>query len=137
MVNGTTVVGTTVIWTEDYDNAGPSANTPLGTDPRDVNGNRFLDHYPLPASFASAGTNTPIGTVRLEAQDPRYTWLLTVRQSNPPTAPPANSNVDVVVFFNRAIEDIGTDELLYQAAFTGGSVLVACRVWCDGGQHSD
>jgi hypothetical protein len=116
LANGT---GSTVIWTEDTDGAGPIANTAAGLDPRDINfnGNRVLDHYPLPLSFVNSG----IGAVRLEAQDPRYTWLLTMRQPSPTNG---TASVDVVVFFNRSIENIGTDELLYQASFALGSTQV-------------
>ncbi len=117
--NVTAINGSTVLWTEDIDGAGPNASTTNGTDPRDLNFNHSIDHYPLPLSFTTAG----IGVVRLEAQDPRYTWLLTVRQPNPPTVP-RSAGVDVVVFFNRSMENIGTDEVLYQAGFTIGSPQV-------------
>gem|GEM_PF-5313075 len=101
---------TTLVWTEDYDGTGTY------TVAKDLNNNGVLDHYPLPASFVSSG----IGIVRLEAQDPRYTWLLTFRQPNPQTSP-VSANVDVVVFFNRSLENIGVDEVLYEAYFALGS----------------
>jgi hypothetical protein len=107
---------TTVIWTEDLNGSG----LPAG---QDFNNNGVVDHYPLPVGFATAGVATPIGIVRLEAQDPRYTWLMTVRQTQPQTTP-ATANVDVVVFFNRSVENIGTDELLYDAGFSLGSTQV-------------
>jgi len=105
--------GTTVLWTEDTNSNGV-------LDPgEDLNGNGNLDHYPLPASFVNLG----VGIIRIELQERRYTWLLTVRQSNPQTTPPS-ANVDCVVFFKRSMENIGVDEALYQAVFTIGSTQV-------------
>jgi hypothetical protein len=109
--------GTTVLWTEDT-----NSNGTLDAG-EDLNFNGNLDHYPLPPSFAVAGVNTIMGIVRIELQERRYTWMLNVRQSNPQTTP-SSASVDVVVFFKRSIENIGADELLYQASFTQGSNLV-------------
>jgi hypothetical protein len=93
----------TVVWTEDK-----NANNAL--DPgEDVNGNGNLDHYPLPASFV------PGGKVRIELQERRYTWLLTLR----PDALGKSASVDVVVFFKRKFE-VNVDEMLYQANFLSG-----------------
>jgi hypothetical protein len=113
---------TAFVWTEDIDGAGPNATTAAGGDQRDINHNSNLDHYPLPASFVNSG----VGIVRIELQERRYTWLLTVRQSYPQTTPPSAS-VDVVVFFKRTIENIGVDEALYPAVFTQGSTQVAVQ----------
>jgi len=108
VANGAT---STVYWTEDVDSAGNQNGTYATA--KDVNSNGVLDHYPLPTSFVNSG----IGAIRLEAQDPRYTWLLTLRQSG-------SAGVDVVVFFNRSLENIGTDEVLYPAGFSLGSPQV-------------
>src|SRR5579872_7045781 len=96
-----------IMWTEDTNNNG---NLDAG---EDVNLNGILDHYPLPLNFQA------IGNVRLELQDQRYTWLLTVRQLAAGVA-----NVDVVVFFKRPIVDIGREEVLYPAVFTLGNTQV-------------
>ncbi|MBI3862232.1 MAG: hypothetical protein HY290_10090 [Planctomycetia bacterium] len=80
-----------------------------------MNGNGVLDYHYLPSSFA---LNT-LGKVRVEVQERRYTWLLTVRQNATNSA-----NVDVVVFFKRALENIATDEMLHDARFTMGSTKV-------------
>ena len=119
--NITRILGTTVKWTEDIDDTGPNATTAAGNDPRDVNHNKNLDHYPLPQSFVNSGG---IGVVCIELQERRYTWLLTVRQSNPQTSPPSAS-VDCVVYFKRTIENIGVDELMYETHFRLGSQLAA------------
>ncbi len=84
-----------------------------------MNGNGALDTHLLPSSFINAisTTGTPLlGKVRVELQERRYTWLLTVRQSSTTAA-----SVDVVVYFKRTLENIATDELLYQTTFTQGS----------------
>jgi hypothetical protein len=85
----------TIKWTEDVNNNGT-------LDPgEDINGNGTLDLYPLPASFV------PGGKVRIELQERRYNWLLTVRRDSQ-----SGANVDVVVFFKRRF-DINTDEYLF------------------------
>src|SRR5262249_42071308 len=81
-----------------------------------------LDHNALPQSFINAITvnaGQVLGKVRIELLERRYTWLLTVRQNSTTSA-----NVDVVVFFGRTMENITTDELLYNAVFTQGSTQV-------------
>ncbi len=82
----------------------------------DANGNGILDDYPLPASFV------PGGRVRLEIQERRYSWLLTIRNSGAPAAP--SESVDVVVFFQRKF-DLNTDEYLYPATFNAGNMQVS------------
>jgi hypothetical protein len=102
-----------IMWTEDI-----NSNGQLDAG-EDLNNNGSLDHYPLPAAFVNSG----IGNVRIEIQDRRYTWLITVRQ-------PAGAvgggigDVDVVIFFNRKIETIGDDERLYLALFNAGRQIV-------------
>jgi hypothetical protein len=112
---------TTFIWTEDINGNGNLDSTAATTE--DVNSNGTLDNNALPASFISAisGTGAPLlGKVRVEMQERRYSWLLTVRQSSPGVA-----SVDVVVFFKRSLEDISTNELLYETVFTQGSTQAA------------
>jgi hypothetical protein len=104
--NGAAANTTTIFWTEDLNGNG-------ALDPgEDVNGNGFADQYGLPAAFVAGG----IGKVRIEVQERRYTWLLTVRMDAQGVQP----SVDVVVFFQRKF-DINSDELLYPATFTSGS----------------
>ena len=124
---------TTLFWTEDINsNGNPDFNVAGPFDAavnstEDVNNNGMLDHYPLSQSFLNAvssnGTvaNAVLGKVRIEVQDRRYTWMLTVRQNSPGVA-----SVDVVVFFRRPLgaDDISTNEILYQAVFTQGSTQV-------------
>jgi hypothetical protein len=101
IVGGTDTVNT-IKWTEDINGNGT-------LDPgEDLNGNGTLDLYPLPASFI------PGGKVRIELQERRYTWLLTVRKST------GAASVDIVVFFKRRFNPVA-DELLYPATFTAGS----------------
>src|SRR4029077_2061436 len=95
-----------ILWTEDINGSGALAG-------QDINGNGNLDQYPLPASFAVAGTI--VGRVRIEQQDQRYTWLLTVRQSAG-----GIGSVDVVVYFNRPTDDLN-EEALFPATFFSGS----------------
>jgi hypothetical protein len=96
---------TTILWTEDINNTGGAAATGA-----DVNGNGVLDYYGLPASFIAGG----IGNVRIEVQERRYSWLLTVRKDIGGAA-----SVYVVVFFKRKF-DVNVDEMLYQATFQSG-----------------
>lgn len=100
----TKVTGDTVSWTENATGV-------------DANSNNIMDDYPLPAGFVSlfvtVGGVTTSGNVRVEIQERRYTWLLTVRQQ----ASGLSSDIDVVVFFNRPFESIADDEVLYPAQF--------------------
>lgn len=103
----TKVSGDTVSWTENATGV-------------DANGNNIMDDYPLPTGFLnlfvtdSKGVkNNVSGNVRVEIQERRYTWLLTVRQQ----ASGLSSDIDVVVFFNRPFESIADDEVLYPAQF--------------------
>jgi Tfp pilus assembly protein PilV len=57
------------------------------------------------------GTFTPVAA-RVETQDTRYSWILTVR----PTS--GGANVTVTVFFNRPL--VSTDEIVYPASGTDG-----------------
>jgi hypothetical protein len=63
---------------------------------------------PLTANF------TPV-MARVETQEPRYTWLLTVR---PSSSPGGLSNVEVTVFFNRTLTP--SDEQAYTATGADG-----------------
>jgi len=74
--------------------------------PTAINGNTVAWADPLPPAF------TP-SKVRVELQDRRYTWLLTVRQDRI-----GDSTADVVVFFNRALSP--QDELLLPATIWAG-----------------
>ena len=122
---GQIVAGTdtanTVKWTEDVNSSGA-----LGGVNTDLNGNGILDDNGLPPSFVTNG----IGKVRIEQQERRYTWLLTVRKNSTGT----NADVDVVVFFKRPIEEFQTtakgyagDEVLIPAVFTSGTTLVSVQ----------
>ncbi|MBT6155789.1 MAG: hypothetical protein HOL01_01290 [Planctomycetaceae bacterium] len=62
--------------------------------------------------FANAGI--AVGMARLETREPRYTWLLTVRQS--PSG--LRAQVDVVVLFRRP-DPSTIGEKHYEAVFTG------------------
>ncbi|MBS0262756.1 MAG: hypothetical protein JSS02_12450 [Planctomycetes bacterium] len=97
---------TTLQWTEDLNNNNTLDNG------EDVNFNGSLDTHYLPTSF----TAQTLGKVRVEIQERRYSWLLTVRQNSQNSA-----SIDVVVFFQRALENIGVDEVLYNTVFTQGS----------------
>jgi Tfp pilus assembly protein PilV len=58
---------------------------------------------------------------RVEMQDRRYTWMLTVRP-NPPAQPGSSLpawNVTVTVFFNRSL--VASDEQVYQATGADGA----------------
>ena len=88
----------------------------------DLNGNGTLEDFPLPFSFiaGTATAGTAIGKVRIETQERRYTWLLTVRKN----ATGSQGDCDVVVFFKRPVEDIVTDETVYPATFIQGNTQV-------------
>jgi hypothetical protein len=108
--NGAAANTTTIFWTEDLNGNG-------ALDPgEDVNGNGFADQYGLPAAFVARG----IGKVRIEVQERRYTWLLTVRMDAQGVQP----SVDVVVFFQRKF-DLNIDEYLFPATFISGSNQVS------------
>ena len=64
---------------------------------------------PLPATpnFAT------LSEVRIESQQRRYSWLMTVRR---PIAEESDPSVDLVVFFNRSLT--AEDETIYPAHFT-------------------
>ena len=70
----------------------------------------------LPASFLANVSG--IGKVRIEFQERRYSWLLTVRKDGA-----GGADVSVVVFFQRRF-DPAIDEALYGATFTVGSTSV-------------
>ena len=100
----------TIKWTEDVDSTGVYSLA------KDLNRNGVLDDNPLPASLLTKG----VGKVRIETQERRYSWLLTVRKDEA-----GGANVDVVVFFKRPLETIFIDELLYPAFFTAGNTTVS------------
>lgn len=64
----------------------------------------------LPAGFTTAGN------VRLQTQDRRYTWLLTVRTELDINFRPLTADIDVVVFFKRGYS---TDDEFEYTTFTG------------------
>ena len=70
----------------------------------------------LPTSLTTNASG--IGKVRIEMQERRYTWLLTVRKDFA-----GGASVDVVVFFQRRF-DPAIDEALYAANFVAGSTVV-------------
>jgi prepilin-type N-terminal cleavage/methylation domain-containing protein len=105
-----------ITWTEDLNGNGQvdsgedvnySSNTSITIPPA------VPDNFPLPSGFVP-------GKVRIETQDRRYTWLLTVRRDS--SGLPGGATVDVVVFFNRKFEL--ADERLYTAVFNSGSQQV-------------
>jgi hypothetical protein len=98
----TQVTGNTIQWSENANGV-------------DANGDGTFEDYPLPTSF------TPGGKVRIELQERRYSWLLTVRKDTL-----GGASVDVVVFFKRKF-DINTDEYLFPATFTSGSNQVVVQ----------
>lgn len=101
----TQLSGNTIYWTEDL-----NGNSTLDTG-EDKNYNNSLDNHPLPSSF------TPV-KVRIESQERRYTWLLTVRDRNyVAAANSATMDLDVVIFFRRFYDET-VDDLLYDAKFT-------------------
>jgi hypothetical protein len=112
----------TIKWTEDSDSTGTL------TAAKDFNGNGVLDDNSLPPSFVTGASG--IGKVRIEQQERRYTWLLTVRKNNTGT----QGDVDVVVFFKRpfdefqkSIKGYAGDEVLIQAAFQQGNTQVSVQ----------
>lgn len=108
-IDTTTTAGSTIVyWTEDFDGDGTINGSEV-----DVNQNGTADAYALPTNFVTNG----IGLVRIETQDRRYTWLLTVRRDAS-----GSSDVDVVVFFGRKFSL--DDEQMYSAVFTTGSPQV-------------
>jgi hypothetical protein len=80
-----------------------------------INGDTITWNAALPVSLTANG----IGKVRIEWQERRYTWLLTVRMDAAGNSP----SVDVVVFFLRKFDPL-TDELLYPAVFTANNTQV-------------
>src|SRR5690606_17784464 len=55
--------------------------------------------------------NFEIGMIKIETQDIRYSYMLTVRNTGGPSlTPPDRAQVDVVVFFNRG----GSDSNLHE-----------------------
>ena len=66
---------------------------------------------PLPGGFT-------ITKVRVQIQERRYTWLLTVRKSDFGNPMSLSASVDVVVFFNRSATQ--EDEIVYPALFGRG-----------------
>jgi hypothetical protein len=88
-----------VLWTEDTNGNGQ-------LDPgEDSNLNGGLDLHPLPPNFV-------VTSIRLEAPEVRYSWLLTIRRVISGLA-----EVDVVVYFRRSLpadpDDAKSDERLY------------------------
>lgn len=96
----------TISWSEDLDSDGA-----LDTG-EDVNGNGALDVYPLPGNFVP-------GRVMIQAQERRYSYLLTCRKEVGYDA--ASADVDVVVFADRSIDNPVEQEQLFNAQFVVGS----------------
>ncbi len=69
----------------------------------------WATNEPLPPSFLNN-----LSEVRVETFDPRYTWMLTVRKKG--ISGGSVTEIDCVVFFNRATED-PEEELVHNAAF--------------------
>ena len=93
-----------VLWTEDTNGNGQ-------LDPgEDSNLNGGLDLHPLPPNFV-------VTSIRLEAPEVRYSWLLTIRRVISGLA-----EVDVVVYFRRSLpadpDDAKSDERLYPVVTT-------------------
>jgi hypothetical protein len=88
-----------------------------------VSQTRLITNIASPASspVVSWSTNDPLtgtftpATARIETQDVRYTWLLTVMPSTSAGGP---SNVEVTVFFNRTLTSL--DEQAYTATGADG-----------------
>jgi hypothetical protein len=98
------ISGQTIIWDEDLD-----GDLLLGGG-EDLNNNGVLDGEPLPAGFTA-------DQIRIETQERRYTWLLTIRNSTISPGLPfpddheVTANVDVAVFFRRPLSS--EDERVY------------------------
>lgn len=114
------IVGNNAIWNEDTDSDGA---VDAG---EDVNGNGVLDvSGPLPATFGT------VGRVRIETQERRFTWMLTVRKD-----PAGVADVTVVVFFRRrfgdsvssATEHADEDPWTNTNAFIAGSTQVTLPI---------
>jgi hypothetical protein len=110
----------TVTWTEDVNGNGTldsgedvnySSSTAVAA-PAAV-----PDNNALPTAFVTGGR------VRIETQDRRYTWLLTVRRDG--SGLPGGATVDVVVFFGRKFSI--DDERLYTAVFNASSNQVTVK----------
>jgi hypothetical protein len=67
---------------------------------------------PLGASF------TPV-SARIETQDTRYTWMLTVHPNPPAATGGASWNVTATIFFNRPL--VSSDEQVYPATGADGA----------------
>lgn len=85
-----------IYWSEDIDDD-------QTFDPgEDSNSNGTLEAFPLSPAF-------PIGLVRVQTRERRYTWMMTVRVR--PQGPSTLYNYDLAVFFRRSFN--ATDEQLY------------------------
>ncbi len=73
-----------------------------------ISGNTISWTNPLPNNglyYNGTNGNGQVTRIRIELQERRYTWLLTVRNFTPSSASDAaqaQASVDVVIFFNRA-----------------------------------
>jgi hypothetical protein len=107
----------TIKWTEDINDSGnpiPDAGEDAPLPAGRGNGNGAIDHYPLPIPSVF----TP-GKVLIESQDPRYTWLMTIRRQASGTA-----DIDIVVYFSRPLNDLRNEEQTYTAVFSKGTKQV-------------
>jgi hypothetical protein len=106
------VTGDTATWSEDDDGDGV---LDAGEDDN-LNGRLDVAER-LPGDFGA------LGRVKLEMQERRYTWLLTVRgaASNVAGSPPYLYDIDVVVFFARYLSP--EDETVYATTFTQGQYV--------------
>ncbi len=101
--NITQMTADTIYWTEDTDGSGPPS-VPV----EDVNANGAIDQHVLPAT----ATFTP-AIVRIESQEQRYTWMLTVRKIDT-----YGADVDMVVFFKRSVDNPVEQEAVFPATFS-------------------
>ena len=100
----------TLLWTEDLDDDG------LLSVGEDLDFNGGVDVRKLPSRFQDSTTGLPvISRIVVETSKSRhYSWLLTVRKG-----PDGQASVDVVIFFNRAVDP--QNEELYTARFDPAS----------------
>ncbi len=89
------------------------------TNVNQINGNVISWPNALPANNLYFPNKVP--RIRIELQERRYTWLLTVRNYTPVTAPDdiayAQASVDVVIFFRRAPSAL--EEQVFNLTLTG------------------
>jgi hypothetical protein len=105
----TQFTGPTILWTEDV-----NGNNTLDAG-EDLNNNGAID----PHAMAPPPTFVPV-KARIDAQSPRYTWLLTVRRTDRASDPNVSAEVDAVILFRRHEASVDEDEWLHEAQFVKG-----------------